>query len=762
MLVIICIKLNIMNKYKVIFLLLFVFISVRASEILVIPRPNHIEIKKGYFNLSQKIEIKSNNVSNQELSLFKEYLKESKFSIINDEHNIVSSDKAFITLTLIDKKVESTISNEGYTLSIDKKQITIVATSESGLFYGLQTLFQIANNSNKNKINCAEIKDYPRFKYRGLHLDVSRHFFPISFIKKHLELMAYFKLNTFHWHLTDGPGWRLEIKKYPLLTQIGAFRTHENWQDWWDTKPRRYVDSRTNSRGYGGFYTQDEAREIVEFARKLNIIVIPEIEMPGHSEEVLALYPHLSCVNKPYEQSEFCIGNDSTFIFLKDVLTEVIDIFPSKYIHIGGDEADKSHWKKCPKCQKRIKDENLKNEEELQSYLIKRIEKFLISKNRKLLGWDEILEGGLAPEATVMSWRGEQGGIDAVKQGHDAIMTPGEFCYFDSYQSNPLTEPRAMGGFLPLEKVYGYNPISEKLLPHEQNKILGVQANVWTEYIPTEKHLEYMIYPRILALAEVAWTMPDNKNWEDFKKRVSTDIDWLQKQEINTFTLSDEVKIEHETDTINKGIRVSLFTEKYGYEIRYKIGEESPYFKMYLKPFLVKDSAIVITQLFKNKTPIGKPNKFRFDYHKGIGKKIYYTTPINKKYSANGEKTLLDAQRGGIAHGDGRWQGFVNTGIDVTIDLGKVTDVSSIRANFMQNKQAWIYYPKTIRILFSENNSDFEEVAIMKNTTSTDVAGIIFKDFEWKGNKKTRYIRYKVEPNDIKGGWVFLDEIVIW
>ncbi len=759
-----------MKSIKFLFSLCLFFISIplaysfsqqaeRQEQLFIIPNPNKIEFKEGYFDLSQIIVIKSKRVLPKTVNKLTDYLNSSSFCIFG---RIKTIQKDATLELLLEKNSVEVKSLEGYILEINEHEISLKARTEKGLFYGIQTLLQISNSSNNQQIPCVKITDYPRFQYRGLHLDVSRHFFSVNFIKKQLELMAYFKLNRFHWHLTDGPGWRLEIKKYPLLTQIGAFRTHKSWQSWWATNPRKYVDSKKNQVGYGGFYTQKEAREIVEFAKERNITVIPEIEMPGHSEEVLAIYPHLACTNAPYTQSEFCIGNDSTFIFLKDVLSEVIDIFPSKYIHIGGDEADKSHWHKCPKCQQRIREENLKNEEELQSYLIKRIEKFLESKNRKLLGWDEILEGGLAPKAVVMSWRSEQGGIKAIKQGHKAIMTPSEYCYFDSYQANPIHQPKAIGGFLPLKKVYHYNPISTKITTKEQKQILGVQANLWTEYISTEKHLEYMLYPRLLALSEVAWTMQKNKNWNDFKRRTSEKIGWLRKNGVNSFELSNEIKIEHQTDTINKGIRVLLSTEKHGYRIRYKTDSNSQSFKFYSKPFLIKDSANIVAQLIKDSIPIESQSRIRLDYHKGVGKKVFYSTAINKYYSANGEKTLVDGQKGGFSHKDNRWQGFIGQGVDVTIDLESVTDINTIRANFMQNKQVWIYLPKQVSIFISNDNIHFKGITTIQNNITTETDKTLFYEFQWKGKEKARYIRYKATPNSIKGSWIFLDEIVIW
>lgn len=514
---------------------------------------------------------------------------------------------------------------------------------------------------------------------------------------------------------------------------------------------------------YKCFYN-GEARELVRYAAERHITVIPEIEMPGHSEEVLAVYPHLSCTGKPYTSSEFCIGNEQTFEFLENALTEIIDIFPSEYIHVGGDEASREHWEKCSKCQARMKAEGLKSEAELQSYLIKRIEKFLNSKGRRLLGWDEILDGGLAPNATVMSWRGEQGGIDAVKSGHDAIMTPGEFCYFDSYQANPGTQPEAIGGFLPIEKVYSYNPVPAVLSEEESRHILGVQANLWAEYISTEQHVEYMLYPRVLALAEVAWTQPENKSWTDFRLRVNNAIPQLQSKGYNTFTLSDEVSFTHDTDSAANAVSVTLSTEKAPVEIRYTTDGSQPNTQssVYADPIQVKDSAIVTAQLFSDEKAIGSAITRRFDYHKAIGKSVKYNIPVNQYYPAGGEKALINGLMGGLSHGDGRWQGFMTNGMDVTIDLGSSQSINSVCARFMQSIGPWIWFPKEVVISVSDDNKTFTELSRVKNTVSEKEPGTLFQNFGWQGTANARYISYKAVPNGIKGGWVFVDEIVVW
>lgn len=415
--------------------------------------------------------------------------------------------------------------NEEYELAIDNKGVLIKAKSARGFFYGIQSFLQLIPLQGAPEVPFVKILDEPRYQYRGMHLDVCRHFFSVGFIKKYIDLMAMYKMNTFHWHLTEDQGWRIEIKKYPKLTEVGAWRTEKD-----------------GSR-YGGFYTQEQIKEVVAYAADRFITVIPEIELPGHSVAALAAYPELACNEGPFEVENewgvfddvYCAGKESTFEFLQNVMLEVIELFPSKYIHIGGDECPKASWKKCPLCQKRIKEEGLKDEHELQSYFIQRMEKFLLTKNRKIIGWDEILEGGLAPEATVMSWRGIKGGIEAAKQHHDVIMTPGTHCYFDHYQDVDYIEPTAIGGFSSLEKVYSFEPTPAELSEMEAKHILGAQGNVWTEYMHTSDRVEYMVAPRICALAEVVWSRKSQRNWNDFKSRMNHHYALLHKKSINVF-----------------------------------------------------------------------------------------------------------------------------------------------------------------------------------------------------------------------------------
>ncbi|MBR4923751.1 MAG: family 20 glycosylhydrolase [Bacteroidaceae bacterium] len=584
---------------------------------------------------------------------------------------------------------------EGYVLTTTKQGVTIEATSGAGLFYGVQTLLQMTREANK--VAMGTITDEPRFEYRGMMLDVSRHFFGLDFVKKQIDAMAYYKLNRLHIHLTDAAGWRIEIKKYPRLTNFAAWRTGKNWKEWWNTD-RKYLEEGTEGAS-GGYFTQDQCREIVEYAKKHYITVIPEIEMPSHSEEVTTAYPELSCTHVPYKQADFCVGNEKTFEFLENVLLEVMEIFPSEYIHVGGDEASKQSWKTCPKCQARMKKEGLKDVDELQSYLITRMEKFLNKHGRNLLGWDEILEGGLAPNATVMSWRGTEGGLKAIEAGHRAIMTPGEFCYFDSYQDAPHTQPEAIGGYLPLSKVYSYNPIPETFTPEQAALMYGVQANLWAEYIPTPEHLEYMIYPRILALAEVAWSAVANKNYDEFHGRALKAIDDLHAKGYNTFDLKNEVG---------------------------------------------------------NRPGADKPVE-----NLGIGKQVTYAegTKYYSGYAAGGDDALVNGIRGGWTYGDKLWQGFLK-GVDVTIDLEKETPIKEVNADFMQICGPGVFMPKQVIVSISNDGKEFTELAKVDHQVVKDDA-VTFKTFGWTGEANARYVRYQASHDDQFGGFLFVDEIVI-
>ena len=686
---------NTHNIFKSVLFSTLLLIGNSCSErkgIDVIPMPRSVEYHSGNFTISPETKFYT-NLSAESRQALTDYLEGTSLGSVPFAESATGNNG--IELNLCDSSIVT--GNEAYRIEIDKKGVRLSANTETGIFYGLQTLLQLLNNGDNKTLPALTINDSPRFPYRGLHLDVSRHFFDKEFVKKQLNAMAYFKMNRLHWHLTDGAGWRIEIKKYPRLTSFAAWRPFYKLNDWW-VGGRTFCEQ-DDPRAVGGYYTQDDIREVVAYAAERHITIIPEIEMPGHSEEVLATYPELSCSGKPYVNADFCIGTEKTFEFLENVLLEVIDLFPSEYIHIGGDEASKSSWKTCPRCQKRMADEHLNSVDELQSYMIHRIEKFLNDHDRKIIGWDEIIEGGLSPTATVMSWRGEEGGIKAVKAGNQAIMTPGKYCYLDAFQDAPNTQPMAIGGYLTLEKVYSFEPVPDSLSTKEAELILGVQGNVWTEHIPTPEHYEYMIYPRILALAEIGWSPSEVKKWDNFHTRALQAVNILREQGYNPFPLEKE------------------------------IGD--------------------------------KPESYQKVNHLAIGKKVTYANPYSNHYAAQGEKTLVDGVRGGWMYNDDRWQGFIDCDFDVTIDLGKETDIKQVCAEFIQLKGPYVWLPKQVIISSSVDGEHYDTLATVDNDISPDIETLQFKEFGWEGNAKARYIRYKALSNGIAGGWLFTDEIRI-
>ena len=650
------------------------------------------------------------------------------------------------------------IPDEGYQLEIDEAGVRLTAKTETGLFYGKQTLLQLLT---PNGLPYVKINDHPRFPYRGLHLDVSRHFFDKEEVKKLMNVMSYYKLNTLHLHLTDAGGWRLQIDKYPKLTQEGAFRTQSDWREWWDNgKDRQYLKEGTEG-AYGGYYTKDDIRDMLAYAAEKHITIIPEIEFPAHSDEVFVAYPELCCAGKSHTSGDFCIGNPKTFEFMENVLTEVIELFPSEYIHIGGDEAGKNTWKTCPKCQALMKKEKLANVDELQSYMIRKAEEFLNSKGRRLIGWDEILEGGLAPEATVMSWRGEAAGFKSARMGHDVIMTPGNYMYFDFYQADPRYQPVAIGGYTPIRKVYNYNPIPQDSLTAEEAKhFLGVQANTWTEYIPTPEHLEYMMFPRALAVAEIGWTPQEKRDWQDFKPRVNAHIPVLQQMGLNPFPLSNELEFDMVVDTIQKEIRVTMDAEKYPAEIHYTTDGSTPTASspIYQEPIVVKDSAKIVAGIFVNGQLQDRVSEQRVDYHKGIGKSIRFNSRLYPGYMAGGMNAIINGYRGGLTYLDQRWQGYTDN-LDCVIDLGEVMDLHQVSSKWMQLTGPGVYQPEKVEVLTSEDGKNFTSQGVIPTTIPQDKSDLTFQEYTFQGNWKARYVQLKAQNPK---GFIFVDEIVIW
>jgi len=757
--------------------------SPSKKKISIVPLPAHVKEKCGKFILNSRtaIVIPADSMAAKVADFFQSQVRQSTGISL---HTGSTASQNVITLKLDGEKE---LGDEGYRLTVNRKNISVSAYKPQGLFYGIQSLLQMfppeimsskVVTGVKWVVPCAEIKDVPRYPYRGMHLDVSRHFFPKDFIKRYIDLLAMFRMNTFHWHLTDDQGWRIEIKKYPKLTEIGAWHVDRENLPWMEREPQKPGEKAT----YGGYYTQDDIREVVKYASNRFVTIIPEIEMPAHCLAALTAYPQLSCTGGPFTVPTgsywpnidiFCAGNDSTFIFLQDVLDEVIGLFPSKYIHIGGDEADKTNWKICPKCQKRIKDENLKDESELQSYFIRRIEKYLISKNRKLIGWDEILEGGLAPEATVMSWRGVEGGIQAAKMGHNVIMTPGSHCYFDHYQADPDFEPKAIGGFTTLAKVYSLEPTPEELSPEQQKYILGAQGNLWAEYIPTPWHAEYMAIPRMIALSEVDWSPKELRNWNDFNSRLNANI-FTRLQIMGVNFSKGSYKIDFLSTAIGRHkMKVSLSTERLNSEIRYTLDGSVPGIssKIYRRPLKLSQSTTLKAAIFEDGKLMEKPSVLSLVFSKATGKKLKLATAYSNRYPAQGNNTLVDGLRGSTNHRDGNWQGYLATDLDAIVDLGKVMPVNKISIGFLQNQNAWIFMPSEIIFQVSSDGINFTEVAKITNDASAKQNDILIRDFtQTLSSVKARYVKVKAvsiktSPLWHKGAgdtcWMFADEIMV-
>ncbi|GAB3990499.1 family 20 glycosylhydrolase [Spirosoma daeguense] len=673
---------------------------------------------------------------------------------------------ANIFLTL-NKKLN--LGDEGYKLTVMPGRVLAEASTPKGLFYATQTMRQLlpVGQSNTLVMPACAITDKPRFGYRGLMLDVCRHFMPVSFVKKFIDLMAMHKQNTFHWHLTDDQGWRIEIKKYPKLTQIGSKRAesivgqyHQNYPQQFDGTP------------HGGFYTQDEIRDVVRYAQSRFVTIIPEVEMPGHAQAALAAYPELGCdPAKGYKvftkwgvSDDVYCPSEKTFSFLQDVLTEVMTLFPSKYIHIGGDECPKIAWKNSAFCQELIKKNKLKDEHELQSYFIRRIEKFVNSKGKSIIGWDEILEGGLAPNATVMSWRGTEGGIEAAKQKHNVIMTPGGFCYLDHYQGNPATEPLAFGGYTTLDKVYSYEPMPAELTPDQQKYILGVQGNIWTEYIPTTEQVEYMAYPRAIALAEIGWMQAGTHNFEDFAQRLKNHLPRLNSIPVNYAKRLFDISANTQPNDQGQ-LQVKLNKIDSDSRIYYTINSKEPNERSteYIGPFTLTKTATVraITQTGGRLTQT-------FTLHKGKNKPYTYGIPLENK-SDEELKRLTDGIRGESPRDRRQWANFFGD-MDVTVDLGDVTSVTKVSLNFLKVISDKNFPPSSVEIALSKDGKDFKEAIAQPVTYELngpwDILPVV-ADFK---TARARYVRIRAKnvgvcpPGHPEAGqktWFSTDEIVV-
>lgn len=768
-----------MKKIILLTSLLFSMLLQAQQTVHIIPQPVSMLMKEGSFVIDNTTSVKTavnDKATVAVVHFFTEYVKR-----VTGVSLKTTATKGKSIRFSIEKTKE--IGEEGYTIAVRPDEIVVKANTSKGLFYAVQSLIQalpFVRTNDVVQIPCMEIKDYPRFQWRGMMLDVSRHFFAPELVKEFIDLLAAYKMNVFHWHLVDGAGWRLEIKKYPKLTQQAAWRV-DDWGKSWNWAEVEFNADRSKST-YGGYYTQEQAKEIVAYAKARNITVVPEIEMPGHSEAAMAAYPELSCNPKRHfgqagnffaskVESNYCAGNDNSFAFLQDVLTEVMAIFPSSYIHIGGDEVDKTSWKQCTKCQARMKAENLKDENELQSYFIQRIERFLVSKKRKMIGWDEILEGGLAPEATVMSWRGEAGGIEAAKMGHDVIMTPGSPCYFDHYQGDPETEPLAIGGFNTLKKVYAYEPIPAELNAEEAKHVLGSQANLWTEYIPTYEQAEYMILPRIPALAEVLWSSKEQRNWQNFNRRLQPHLVGFEQRGLHYSKGNFKVDIKPIVE--NNMLSIALETENADAVIYYTTDGSMPSTGSikYEKPFAVNSSMTVkAIMALHNKVMNAKPAEQSFTFNKATGKTIQYANAFSRYYPANGANTLTDGFRGTKDIGK-QWHAFSGDDMIATVDLGAATTASSISLGCIQNWGQWVFLPQWVKFELSEDGKNFTEVKTVANSIPPTERDTQLKDFTVQfAEQKVKAIRITAKnlgqcpaghPGEKQASWLFVDEIVV-
>jgi len=768
---------------------IFLVIIGNGQEVNIIPKPAKVLLGKQHFTLTPETKIFAEETAAQRSAQFlNNYLKNIYGFSLKFTRNFRLPGIISISSNNID---HSKTDLEGaYYLDVRDGKITISSEDSIGQFYAVQSLIQLLPLEKSKKLTIPDIliEDRPRFKYRGMHLDCARHFWPVSFIKKYIDYLALHKMNYFHWHLTEDQGWRMEVRKYPNLTKIGGWRN--------GTIIARYPGKGNDETRYGGYYTQQEIKDIVRYAADRFITVIPEIEMPGHGSAAIAAYPFLSCFpNEPTripenmiskksieEQSKgriklvqetwgifddvFCAGKDSTFDFLENVLDEVLALFPSKYIHVGGDECPKNHWKRCPNCQQRMKNEKLKDEHELQSYFIQRIEKYLNSRGRILIGWDEILEGGLAPNAVVMSWRGEQGGIEAAKEDHDVIMTPGGWCYFDHSQSQN-EDSIVFGGYTPVEKVYSYEPIPAKLNEKQGKHVLGAQGNVWTEYMKNTRKVEYQIFPRMSALSEVVWTGKEDRNWEDFEKRLMTQFKryelWGANYSKAYFSLRATVLPAPDHD----GILWKLESRYPESRIMY-MNEISPSLQ-YDQPVRIKKTHTYSADLYSTRNEKINSISQKFHFNKATGKKITLKDPPSQNYPGDGAFTLVNGviNEKGLTRGR-EFLGFLGADCEAVIDLGKEEIIQKVKVHVLTQVPSWIWRPKYVEISAADNGKDFKVIGMTDDLSNN--AGKGFLEMKLEKPVTTRFIKVFLKnwgeipegnPGANSMAWLFVDEIEI-
>lgn len=764
------------------FVLLLLFSTISCYSQLspsqgVIPVPLSIKVQPGNFRLSQETHITwSNEEDATTAAIFNEQLvKYFSFTApllkgSNNEPNLIRLQRVFT----------DDLPPDGYKIFIDDQQVTISAVNGAGIFYGVQTLLQLipVTPSNPRLLSQLSITDYPRYKWRGMHLDAARHFFSKDEVKQYIDYLAAYKFNTFHWHLTDDQGWRIEIKKYPKLTETGAWRNgtligHYSNHPEFDTIR------------YGGYYSQDDIREVVAYAHQRFINIVPEIEMPGHSLAALAAYPELSCKNGPFEvgktwgvYNDVMCPTEETIVFMQNVLREVMDLFPSPYIHIGGDECPKEQWKESVACQKMMQQLGLKDEAALQSYFTGRIEKFVNESGRKIIGWDEILEGGLSVNAAVMSWRGMQGGFEAASNRHEVVMTPTDFCYFDYYQSKNSKEPLAIGGFIPLEKVYAFEPTPSLLSLENQQYILGGQANVWTEYIPSFSQLQYMIFPRMCAMSEVLWSKKEIRNYKDFTMRLSANhFPRFNAMHINYSKALLEVKMEVRDNDNGEGVIVRLATNDPANTINYNLSSyenemlsatNNTRFETGPLDLLINHS-VLLNMVAKDIGGTKGPESVQsFEVNLATGKKLTLTDEADPKYNSGGAFTLVNGITGRIPWNGSEWLGFSGKNLDVMIDLEKSQFISKVTVGVLDDEGSWIYLPKQVTVSVSTDGKNFKVIAV-KNNDAIKKAGGRKISFSFS-KTSVRYVKVTainygtIPPGKAGAGnpaWLFADEISV-
>ena len=641
------------------------------------------------------------------------------------------------------------LGNEGYLLDVSPKGVSVKAQSSAGLFYGKVTLQQLYS---RGVVPAIRIKDIPRFVHRGIMLDVSRHFFSKEEVKELIDWMSFYKLNRFHWHLTDDGGWRFEVPDYPELTHTAAFRTHHVWRNWWKNGGQFATESTPNA--YGGYYSKADIKEIVDYASERFITIIPEVEFPGHSKEVFAAYPGLCCAGKPYSGGTFCVGNADTYAFMKSVLNTVMELFPSEVIHIGGDETDTRPWANCSKCRELMKREGMEEVHQLHNHIVGQAEEILKAGGRRMTGWDEIASEKLDKSSIIMSWQGERAGIEAAKKGYDVILTPLHYLYLDYLQSSPDKEPLAHDGYTPIEKVYTYNPVPDTLetvfLPH----ILGIQGNIWTEWIADNQHLEYMAYPRLLAVAEVAWSPQNMRSWSRFRNRLLPHIGRLQREGVNAYTLSSDIEVTMKADTVQKVLSLCLKCERNDVEIRYTTDGTFPtaHSPLYKEPLFLKDSLLLRAASFKDNTVQGDIFSETYYYHKGIGKQV--ESPLQ-----NMDKGVLtDGCIGGKTYLDGSWVNFSGDRC-FTLDLGRVEAIRQVSTRWMQLRAgARRHLPQQVEVLLSVDGIDFISGGIVGKKELKDTPALQYQHYDLNVLRNARYVRITVKAGS---GGMSLDEIIV-